>query len=185
LKKERRVYYRQIQASFSDEQYKSWNKALAAHLVEVARDIPKGALVAVYQAKPKEADLSGLFHRPLRFCFPRVLSRSGLMEFRLVEKVEPHAFELGAYGILEPKTNHTVVEKAEVHTCFIPLLAFDGTGRRLGQGRGFYDRFLEGFPGKKIGVGFEWQFSPTDLPVEHYDQHLDKMVTEYGVRAFR
>jgi 5-formyltetrahydrofolate cyclo-ligase len=185
VKKERRIYYRQLQASFSDEQYKSWNYALKAPLLEVAEDIPQGSLVAVYQAKHKEADLSCLFHRQLHFCFPKVLSRSGLMEFRLVEKVTEHAFEKGAYGIWEPKAGHTVVEKAEIHSCFIPLLAFDGTGRRLGQGRGFYDRFLEGFAGKKIGVGFEWQFSPDDLAVEPCDQHLDLAVTEYGLRKFR
>jgi 5-formyltetrahydrofolate cyclo-ligase len=155
-----------------------------AHLVEAAKELPKGSLVAVYQALPKEADLSCLFGLPLRFCFPKVLSKQGLMEFRLVERPEPGQFVKGAFGIQEPTESHTVVEKDEVHACFVPLLSFDGSGRRLGKGLGFYDRFLEGFPGLRIGVGFEWQFSPAPLPVDAHDIHLHMVVTEYGIRRF-
>lgn len=184
MKRERRQYYRQLQSSFTEEQYRAWNQALANPLKEAAKSIPKGSLVAVYQAKPKEADLSPLFDLPYVFCFPKVLSRKGKMEFRLVEKVSAGEFVPGEFGILEPTAKHPVVKKEEIEACFVPLLSFDGTGRRLGQGMGFYDRFLEGFTGTKIGVGFEWQFSPTPLPTEEYDQHLHMVVTEYGIRKF-
>jgi len=184
VKKERRQYYRQLQSSFTEEQYKTWNKGLEKPLLAVAHAIPKGSLVAVYQARSKEADLSSLFSFPFKFCFPKVLSKNGLMEFRVVENLEPKQFVRGAFGILEPTEKHAKVEKQEIQACFVPLLSFDETGRRLGQGMGFYDRFLEGFSGLKIGVGFEWQFSPTALPVEEYDQRLDLVVTEHGTREF-
>jgi len=184
VKKERRQYYRQLQTSFTAEQYQAWNLSLRGPLAEITKKLSKNSTVAVYQAKPKEADLSSLFTQPFRFCFPKVLSKNGLMEFRVVEKPAAAQFEPGAFGILEPTAKHPKVEKAEVQVCFVPLLAFDGNGRRLGQGMGFYDRFLEGFSGLKIGVGFEWQFSPQALPVEKYDQHLDGVVTEHGIRTF-
>lgn len=184
MKKERRQYYRQLQSSFTEQQYKAWNQALVAPLAEAIKQIPKGSLVAVYQAQAKEANLSSLFSLPYRFCFPKVLSKKGLMEFRFVEKVEPGQFKAGHFDILEPTEKHPLVKKEEIAACFVPLLSFDQTGRRLGKGMGFYDRFLEGFKGKKIGVGFEWQFSPSPLPIEEYDQHLDMVVTEHGVRKF-
>lgn len=185
MKKERRQYYRQLQSSFAEELYKSWNHALAKPLLEAAKEIPRGGLVAVYRARAKEADLSPLFSLPLKFCFPKVLSKNGQMEFRLVEQPLSAEFAPGPFGILEPTEKHPLVKREEIAACFVPLLSFDDSGRRLGQGRGFYDRFLEGFEGKKIGVGFEWQFSPDPLPIEATDQHLDLAVTEHGIRSFR
>lgn len=107
------------------------------------------------------------------------------MEFR--EVVNPSnlkQFEPGAYGILEPSTQNPLCPKTEIQVCLVPLLAFDGEGRRLGQGKGYYDRFLQGFTGLKIGVGFEWQFSPAPLPVDENDQMLDLVVTEHQIREF-
>lgn len=185
-KLDRRKYYRALQASFSAEQYGAWNKALAGPLREIGALIPKGSLVAVYHAKAKEADLSPLFGLPLRFCFPKILDRAGgIMEFREVENLQTEEFDLGHYGIYEPRHHHPTTKKEAIHTAFIPLLAFDQEGRRLGQGKGFYDRFLDGFTGQRIGVGFDWQGSPAALPIEGHDEHLHAIVTEHGVRRFR
>jgi len=151
-----------------------------------AREVPEHSFVAVYRARAKEADLSALFRLPLRFCFPRVLSDDGLMEFRWVKKPAASAeFEAGPYGILQPKIHCEILPREKLSACFAPLLAFDGSGRRLGNGKGFYDRFLEGYPGLKVGVGFEWQFSLTPLPHEAHDQPLDLAVTELETRDFR
>jgi 5-formyltetrahydrofolate cyclo-ligase len=184
VKKERRQYYRQLQASFSEAQYHAWNQALEPFLAEAAREIPSDSLVAIYHAKAKEADLSSLFSQPWRFCFPKVLSKNGHMEFRFVEGARVSEFVAGPFGLMEPTGSHPLVKKEEIAACFVPLLSFDGSGRRLGKGGGFYDRFLHEFKGLKVGVGFEWQFSPTPLPVEEYDQHLHMAVTEHGVRRF-
>ena len=165
---------------------RAWNEKLGPRLVQVAREIPSDSYVAVYHATAKEADLSALFALPLRLCFPRVLSDDGEMEFRWVKKpAAAGEFEPGAYGIHEPKKSHPLIRREEMSACFAPLLAFDDSGRRLGHGKGFYDRFLDGFPGIKIGVGFEWQYSVTPLPHEPHDQRLEIVVTELETRDFR
>lgn len=185
-KTERRAYYRRLLESFSSPHFQDWNQKLGPRLLEVARKIPPQSFVTVYNARPKEANLSALFELPLCFCFPRVLSEDGQMEFRWVKDVSDQGeFELGPYGILEPKKTNSLVAKEDVHTCFIPLLAFDKSGRRLGNGHGFYDRFLNGFSGLKVGVGFEWQCSLTPLPEEAHDQRLDIAITEWETRNFR
>jgi 5-formyltetrahydrofolate cyclo-ligase len=171
---------------FSSMHFSAWNEKLGPRLLVAAREIPKDSFVAVYRARAKEADLSALFALPLRFCFPRILSDDGRMEFRWVKKpAAAGEFEPGPYGILEPILGCPVVERASMNVCFAPLLAFDESGRRLGNGKGFYDRFLDGFEGLKIGVGFEWQFSVTTLPTEAHDQRLDLAVTELVTRDFR
>ncbi len=63
----------------------------------------------------------------------------------------------------------------------VPGLAFTRDGDRLGQGGGWYDRFLEGRRREcvTIGVGFDVQLVET-LPVEPHDITLDHVVTESG-----
>ncbi|MET0663812.1 MAG: 5-formyltetrahydrofolate cyclo-ligase [Ilumatobacteraceae bacterium] len=63
----------------------------------------------------------------------------------------------------------------------VPGLAFTAQGDRLGQGGGWYDRFLTDVrPGcRTIGVGFVEQIVDA-LPVEVHDIRLDHVVTESG-----
>ena len=67
---------------------------------------------------------------------------------------------------------------------FVPLLAFDGQGQRVGYGKGFYDRYLnkhvKNF--KKIltvGVAFSFQ-KYHKLPKDKNDVKLDYILTEKG-----
>ena len=66
-------------------------------------------------------------------------------------------------------------------------MAFDRSGRRVGYGGGFYDRF---FPrtrpdALRIGVGFDVQLVDEELPSGHFDLGLDGVVTESGVYRVR
>ena len=184
-KKERRNYYRSLQASFPMAQFEAWNRLLAQKLESALAKIPENSYVAVYQARPREANLQSLFSKSYRFCFPRVLSLDGQMEFRWVKNPQDRQqFTAGTWGILEPTEQNPLVKKSEMSAGFLPLLAFDDHGVRLGNGKGFYDRFLDQFPGLKLGVAFEWQFSPDPLPKELNDHSLDAVVTEYTVRYF-
>ncbi len=70
----------------------------------------------------------------------------------------------------------------------VPLLGFDDTGGRLGQGGGFYDRTLaarrRGHPPLAIGLAFDCQRLPHLLPAEDHDQPLDGCMTEVGIVWF-
>ena len=64
---------------------------------------------------------------------------------------------------------------------FIPLLAFDRTGRRLGYGGGFYDRTLATLPNARaIGCAFAIQ-ELDEVPATDHDARLDAIATERGV----
>lgn len=63
----------------------------------------------------------------------------------------------------------------------IPALAYDKKGHRLGQGGGWYDRFLKSFPDSlKIGVCFEQQLLEA-VPYNDHDQRVDMIVTSKQV----
>lgn len=184
LKKQCRAHFRGLQANFSEDDFRGWNQALAPQLLSALKLVLPRSYVAAYRAFPREASLLPLFGMPFHFCFPKV--KPGGMDFRHVAKAkEVSEFEVGAYGILEPKLEHPVVEPREIAAAFIPLVAFDEQGGRMGQGKGYYDRFLAEFKGIRIGVAFEWQRSDTPIPREPHDELLHVVVTEKRVRDLR
>ena len=84
--------------------------------------------------------------------------------------------KLGAYGIFEP-AEIIDTDLKDIDLAIIPGLAFDRTGRRIGYGKGYYDRLLKKTRIKKIGLGFEFQIEDS-LPSEKHDVRLDMIITE-------
>jgi len=93
------------------------------------------------------------------------------------------AFFLDEWGIPVPQESlRTTSEKIEV--IFLPLLAYDKAGNRLGFGKGYYDAFLAELerPVVKVGLSF---FEPEDrLPVDAHDIPLDFCITPRQIHAF-
>jgi 5-formyltetrahydrofolate cyclo-ligase len=64
---------------------------------------------------------------------------------------------------------------------FVPFLAFDGRGYRLGYGGGYYDRTLQALPGATaIGFGYAAQ-QVAHIPAEPHDIPLRQIATERGI----
>ena len=91
-----------------------------------------------------------------------------------------------AFGILEPdpEVYPVTVEPNEIGVVFVPGVAFDRLGHRLGYGKGYYDRWLRGASAlEKIGLAFSFQVLER-LPAEAHDVRLDLLVTEQDVLEF-
>ena len=61
--------------------------------------------------------------------------------------------------------------------CIVPGLAFSLDGRRIGYGGGYYDRFLHGFVGVKIGLCYR-EFVLENVPTEPHDEKVDFVITD-------
>jgi 5-formyltetrahydrofolate cyclo-ligase len=77
------------------------------------------------------------------------------------------------------------VEIKELDCAFVPGLAFDETGLRLGRGGGYYDRFLSQAPARLpcIGMMFSLQ-KVSSVPREAHDGALREIITEDGLLTF-
>ncbi|MBU2871962.1 5-formyltetrahydrofolate cyclo-ligase [Colwellia sp. E2M01] len=84
------------------------------------------------------------------------------------------------YGILEPKLDVTqVCPLNQLDVIFTPLVAFDGSGARLGMGGGFYDRSLANWQSTKLyplGLAHDCQ-RVEEVPVESWDIPLPEIIT--------
>lgn len=84
--------------------------------------------------------------------------------------------EIGSFHIEEPSgTDVHPVEEIEV--IVVPGVAFDRRGRRLGRGKGFYDRLLATSKATKIGVGYDFQLVD-EIPAEEHDIPMNMVITE-------
>jgi 5-formyltetrahydrofolate cyclo-ligase len=108
-------------------------------------------------------------------------------ELDWVRLLASSTFAAGPLGIREPvgePVDPTVLGSMDV--MFVPGLAIDRSGRRLGQGGGYYDRVLAGVPSHADGgpllaaVLFDDEILD-EIPVEPHDCRVDAAVTPGGV----
>lgn len=85
------------------------------------------------------------------------------------------------YDILEPEKGS--LHNGDVDLVFVPMLAFDLAGYRVGYGKGFYDRFLQGINTLKVGLSF---FEPVEciVDVNEHDVRLDMCITPGKIYRF-
>lgn len=88
------------------------------------------------------------------------------------------------YNIPEPVDGIEVPAK-KIEVVFIPLLAYDKLGNRVGYGKGFYDKFLSECQPETIKIGLSF-FEPEEQITDVFetDVKLDYCVTPNAVFKF-
>ena len=88
------------------------------------------------------------------------------------------------YNIPEP-VDGIEVPSNKIDVVFVPLLAFDKKGHRVGYGKGFYDTFLSECKPNIIKIGLSF-FDPEELITDVFegDVKLDYCVTPDSIYSF-
>jgi 5-formyltetrahydrofolate cyclo-ligase len=125
--------------------------------------------------------IEGLHARGVRVALPRIVEG----DLEPVTYVPGDPVTTTAFGACEPSAGRTL-DPAVIDVVITPGIAFDLSGRRVGYGGGFYDRFFKRTdPGAvRVGIGFESQVVVGDLPGGHFDLGLDILVTQARVVRF-
>ncbi|MEQ2457398.1 5-formyltetrahydrofolate cyclo-ligase [Flavonifractor hominis] len=108
---------------------------------------------------------------------PRCLPGHG-MEFRAVGPDTP--LRRHPFGMLEPDEACPLLVPTARSLALVPGVSFDPSGGRLGQGGGYYDRWLAGYPGRTVGLCRACLLSES-LALETHDRRVDLVVTEDGL----
>ncbi|HYM20226.1 MAG TPA: 5-formyltetrahydrofolate cyclo-ligase [Candidatus Kapabacteria bacterium] len=88
---------------------------------------------------------------------------------------------VGSFGVPEPIRDKKVSPEI-IEAVVVPLVAYDGTGTRLGYGKGYYDRFLASLAPNipKIGLAFSIQ-EVYEIPHLPHDIRMDYIVNEQAI----
>ena len=165
--------------AISEDEAGAWSEQLCRKVAasepwKAARTVMMFAPVA---GEPNLRPLAVEILKRGRLCLPRVDWVQKRMEAAAVQDLD-RSLILGRNNIREPRPECPVVPPGEIDLILVPGLGFDRSGRRLGRGGGFYDRFLAdpAVRAVRCGVLFDCQLVE-NIPAEPHDIHVNFLAT--------
>jgi 5-formyltetrahydrofolate cyclo-ligase len=141
--------------------------------------------IAAFAALPGEPMLLPLLAElpDRRWALPRM--SGDRLAFHFVDPM-PRGLRTGPFGVAEPGADDPECPPADIELFLCPGMAFTRGGKRLGRGKGYYDRTLAAAPAGslRVGVCFRRQVRP-ELPVEPHDLPVHFLATPDGVLSCR
>ena len=172
-----RLHIRECQQPFSPEARVKASLALCEQLRRQAvwQD---AQCILLFSPLSDEPDIRPLLEEALSsrkvVALPRYDSQR--REYEVCQVSSLADLRLAHFGIMEPKPDLPALKLNRLDFVLVPGVAFDATGRRLGRGKGYFDRLLAKVQGHKCGVAFEWQVVPA-VPVDEHDVFLNSLLT--------
>lgn len=184
IKKEFRRCMRERIAALDANYLKESNNGIYEAVCELPEVRAAGRILAYCSIK-NEVDTGRLISRWLdegkEVALPVCLTK-GKMYFTLLRAGEK--LQANRFGILEPPADAQRVEPEEVDVIIVPALTYDLNGYRIGQGGGFYDRWLSANKVFSAGLAREQLVCPK-VPIQTHDCRVNCLVTETGARYFQ
>ncbi len=185
LKKELRKNYLQKRELISTQDLEDLSLKIANKLLELAiwyydyyhiylsisskKEIETSYILSILQGKDKNVIV------------PKITSDTELTSILLTDNTKLH---VNSWGVPEP-VDGIEIEERKIQVVFIPLLAFDLNGNRVGYGKGFYDSFLSKCSKDVLKIGlslFEAEEEISD--VNKLDVPLNYCITPKKIYSF-
>ena len=186
MKNQLRLKYKRLREELSPDQIEDLSLQIANQVLQLPiwdysfyhlflsisekREINTEALLHILQGKDKNV----------------VLSKSDLETHHLTNYLltDSTILKNNAWGIPEPQGGIEIPPQ-QIEVVFIPLLAFDESGHRIGYGKGYYDRFLSACTGRTIKVGLSFFEAEKEIPgILSSDVPMDYCVTPEKIYTF-
>ena len=117
-------------------------------------------------------------------CLPVIEKKNSHLIFKQFKSEEN--FVKGHMNISEPQNNNKILNPELI---FVPCLAFDNKGNRLGYGGGYYDRtfaYLNKINHRFISVAYAYEEQKLDyIPIDKFDFKVDYVITEKNLYSFQ
>jgi len=166
--------------TLSDARRAKFEQKLAQHLTSLFAGVsvvggyhPLGSEISPLPAMEEARAVGAIVAFP---CFTNPAKR---FSFVAGDPLEP-----GPFGLMQPARRHPRVEPDLI---LVPLVAIDGSGTRLGRGKGHYDRALLSLKKKGarlIGIGWAMQRLTEGIPGDAWDVPLDGFASPDGLELF-
>ncbi|CDH34154.1 5-formyltetrahydrofolate cyclo-ligase [Xenorhabdus bovienii] len=182
LRKSIRKQIRQLRQNLSPEQQSRFAQQVAQNVVSHPK-IQQANKVALYLSFDGELDtrplIQQLWQQNKQVYLP-VLHPFNQHHLLFLHYHAETSLNCNRFNIEEPPLDvRQVLPVSELDVMFIPLVAFDSTGQRLGMGGGFYDRTLAKWQQQNfypIGLAHDFQLVNL-LPSASWDIPLPEIIT--------
>lgn len=142
------------------------------------------SVILAYMALPDEADLTEVLHSALaqrkRIYIPKINPEDSTMEFyQYTGETEKGPFNIQQPVSTDKSKLFCPETELEPTLVLVPGLAFTKNGKRMGRGKGYYDKYLTRL-NKQAGIaGVCLQFQLVgDLPADEHDIRMDFIFQE-------
>lgn len=185
-KAELRIKYKELRSKLSEREIEEMSLDIANQLVTLPLWEQRYFHVFLPIVEKKEVNTEFLLHLLAGKDKDIVVSKSdfegmGMSHFLLTDATK---FTKNRYGISEP-VDGLEVPANKIDVVFVPLLAFDKLGHRVGYGKGFYDTFLKECAQDTIKIGLSFFEAETAIEdVWEGDMKLDYCITPKTVYKF-
>lgn len=186
-KKELRIKYKTLRQSLSENEIEEKSLAIANKIISLPIWELNYFHIFLPIAQQKEVDTEFILHLLAGKDKEIIVSKSDfetrkMTHFLLTDNTK---IKKNEYNIPEP-VDGIEVPSNKIDVVFVPLLAFDKTGHRVGYGKGFYDQFLSECKKDVLKIGlsfFEAEEEITDVFAN--DVKLDICITPQEVYSFK
>ena len=179
-----RQHYKKLRATLSEEEQLELSLSITNRLLELPL-WEKTYFHLFMSSKPHnevdtEAILTLLQGKDKQVVIPRMAAENSLAHILLTDAtlIRPNP-----WGIPEP-VEGLEVPVNNIEVVFVPLLAYDKRGNRIGYGKGYYDRFLASCSKTCLKIGLSFFPAEELLPSEENDIPLDYCVSPTNVYRF-
>lgn len=185
FKKDLRLKYQQFRKNISNQQLGDFSLAIANQLLTIPIWEYSYYHLFLSISEKKEVDtsmvLSILQGKDKNVVLPKTVDDQNLINYLLTDNT---VLKKNRWNIPEPVDGIEVPPK-KLDVIFMPLLAFDLKGNRVGYGKGFYDTLLKACRPNVVKIGLSF-FRAENLisDVEGHDVPLDYCVTPDRIYSF-
>jgi len=169
--------------SLSTAESRLRSRSIQAKALEIS-DYLASRSVALYCPVQNEVCTGDILEHALKtrkkVFYPRVGQENSMAFIRVLSATE---LKVGRFGVREPTGGRRLSEAEHLGlVVFVPGVAFDAQGNRLGRGQGWYDRALEQLGEKATVVALAYEFQIVDaVPIEAWDRNVHYVITEKRV----
>ena len=163
-------------ASLSPQARATGDQALFRRFLALPQ-VASARTILLYHGMDTEPDtvrlLPPLWELGKRVCLPRTGS-GGEMDFADISA----GLHVARYGIPEPDGSLPALEPGREDVIIVPAVCCDRSGARLGQGGGYYDRYLARYPDAVTVCLCRERLLSEKVPVEWNDVRPGYVITE-------
>lgn len=188
LKKDIRKIYREKRSKLSLLEKEKLDDLLLIQLQTAALPFAN-ALLSFWPISKNNEPNTHLFTDYIEFKNPGILiayPKADFVKNKMISLIvdEDTEFIRNEFDLFEPDSGIEIVT-TDLDIIFVPLLAFDRAGFRVGYGKGFYDKYLATCKPGCIKIGFSY-FEPIDeIADKHeFDVPLDLCITPQNIYVF-